>query len=202
MKDFIYPIRFVFFLAGLLAAGFPMIGSALAQSEIVSAATDHPNDGDNDENSDGDNNVDFDKIPDEYILESKSVFQRCKSNSSLYMYYDCKCRALSFLEQRIEKGPEYPKTSIEFALQKTCRDATEAAGAEYNSCLIRNGTMQPGTDPEKLCECYANRYVELIDLYAPMIQSRTLSPIKVQARIECENPALARKLFHTAVPRP
>lgn len=147
-----------------------------------------------------DNNVDFSKIPDEYIAESKVVYSRCKSNASLYRYYDCKCRALTFLEHRIKDGPEAPRSVLEFRIQKACRDATEAAGAEYQSCLRQYNSMQPGTDPEKLCECYANRYVELIDLYAPTIQSKTVVPLKVRARIECENPALARKMYSTAGP--
>ncbi len=139
--------------------------------------------------------IDYDEVPDEYITEARQVYQKCLTSHSRNMYYDCKCFSMSYLEERISRGPIAHNSSIESAISGKCRDATEAAGYEYQQCLGSFEGMQPGTDPEKLCECYANRFVEIFEYVAPPIQSRNIRPLKIQARLECSDPALARKLY-------
>lgn len=145
-----------------------------------------------------DKSVDYEDIPDEYIQETRKVYQECSGNHTRSMFFDCKCFSMKFLDERIYRGPVPSTQEIEFSLQKECRDATGAAGYEYNQCLRTAVSMEAGTDPEAMCACYANRFAKLIDFRAPVLQSRTIRPFKLQAKMECTNPALARRLYNSA----
>lgn len=146
-------------------------------------------------NSEASQNIDFSTVPKAYMKESRLVYKNCKANSTKRLYYDCQCLAFEFLQERIEAGPDASMSSIEFSLQGKCRDATEAAGFEYSECLKGYNMFPPGTDPEKFCACYANAFVQNIDEAAPILQSSTITPLKVRARVTCQNPTLARKLY-------
>ena len=142
--------------------------------------------------------IDYENVPDKYIQETRKVYQECAGNHTRSMFFDCKCFSMEFLDERIYRGPVPSTQQIEFSLQKECRDATGAAGYEYSECLRGAANMAPGTDPEEMCACYANRFAKLIDFQAPVLQSRTIRPFKLQAKMECTNPALARKIFNSA----
>jgi hypothetical protein len=140
----------------------------------------------------------YDDVPDKYIQEAQKVYRECTGAHTRRMFYDCKCYSMAFLDERIYRGPVPSQSTVESALQKDCRDATEAAGYEYSQCLNNINRMKPGTDPEKLCECYANRFAQLINFRAPTLQSRTIRPYKIQAKLECNDPVLASKLLNRA----
>ena len=131
------------------------------------------------------------------MREAKAAYNNCKGNINTRAYYDCKCLAFEHLLERIEAGPDLGSSTISFRIQDRCRDATEAAGVEYDSCLREYATLPPGTDPQAFCNCYANTFSKMIDARAPMLQSKTIVPLKVRARVTCSDPALARKLYNS-----
>lgn len=139
--------------------------------------------------------VDFSDVPDAYIKEAQKVYQTCTRHAVRPLYFDCKCFSMRFLEERMDKGNAPSTASLEFNLRNECRDSTGAAGQEYNNCLNSNSLMKPGTDPEAFCSCYGNTFSRLVDNAAPAIQSKSLNPFKVQARVTCNDPALANRLY-------
>lgn len=132
-----------------------------------------------------DGNINLDDIPDEYLYEYGDVLKTCQGTKNMRLYYDCSCYAMRFLEIRVEEGPTTPRNRITFMMRGQCMDATEAAGREYNSCLGNIHILPAGTDPEKFCECYANKFVEYIEYYQPQLQSRPLTALRVRSHKEC-----------------
>lgn len=141
---------------------------------------------------------DFSDMPDEYIEEVSEVYNSCQGNFTKRMYYDCECFAFEFLQKRLDAEPYESTDALVFELRYMCRDATEAAGQEYNSCLTKTNNMKPGTDPEAFCECYANNFAIMINNAIPTLQSRTISPYKIRAWVMCNDPRMARNLYGIA----
>ncbi len=137
---------------------------------------------------------DLDDVPDEYIEEAISYNEYCHS-TSISRHQNCECLAARYLDKRIEMGPEVDESSIMLAIEGKCPDATEAAGHHYNQC-IANGPIMPGEIPlEEFCECFANTYAKLFELYKLKPNSRTFVHVQTQAMVTCRDPQLAKKLY-------
>ena len=129
----------------------------------------------------------LDDVPDEYIIEADQFYDSCQRNYSMKQYYNCECMSVAYLDERIAQGPLTPPSQIELSISSQCRDAVGAAGPTYNQCLSKANRFEPGTDPEKYCECVANSYVKLIDTYKPVIDSRSIVAFGVEAYSQCGN---------------
>ena len=44
------------------------------------------------------------EIPQRYIEEAADIQQSCQNDPVMINYYDCECRAVRFLEERIKEG--------------------------------------------------------------------------------------------------
>jgi hypothetical protein len=140
------------------------------------------------------------EIPDEYIEEAAAVQRECEGGYVLSQYFDCECRALKYLEQRVLLGATADPGLIEMNIKKECRDSTRAAGAEYNRCLINYADIDRNRNPEELCECFANTYSELMDRYKPSVLAKTMVDVRTRALQTCVNPAYARQKYGTYMP--
>ncbi len=135
-------------------------------------------------------------MPEQYIQEAQKYHTLCERTGSMWMYYDCKCLASTFLDKRIAMGPKVSPTAIASAIAGQCADASKAAGYEYQEC-VKNGVMMPINIPvEEYCSCYANTYAKLYEKYnrdGP--SARTFVHFQTQAYISCSDPEAAKKLF-------
>lgn len=129
---------------------------------------------------------DMDKIPDEYIEEAHRYFNQCQSDYQMSQYLNCECSSVAFLDERIKRGPTMPYGEIILHISSQCRDAVGAAGQAYQTCIRKASRFKPGTDPEKFCECVANRYVKNINEFSTNIDSRTIVRYQGLAYIQCQ----------------
>ena len=127
----------------------------------------------------------MDKVPDEYVEEAGQFYDMCSADTVRSQYFNCECLSLAYLDRRIEVGPTESASSIELSINKKCRDAVGAAGPVYQACLRRAYRFEPGTDPEKFCECVANGYVETMNQVQPEIDSRRMVQYQTQAYATC-----------------
>lgn len=139
-------------------------------------------------------------IPDEYIREAQSFYGQCASSSSMYMYYNCKCLATKFLDQRISLGPSIRRNTIQMNINTECLDATQTAGYEYQNCLNNATLVLKRRDPEEYCECYANTYVRLFETMKMAPSSKTFEALQTQAYVTCDNPERAKALYSAPTP--
>ena len=140
----------------------------------------------------------FANVPDAYFKEADAYRDECENKPSMHQYYNCDCLSLEYLKRRIDH-PRDTKNSIVLAINRTCPDATEAAGHEYQQCL-RNSSLAPTTSssPEKYCECFANTYAKLFEKSGRPTGTNTFIDLETQAYIACDNPDLAKKLYPDA----
>ncbi len=131
----------------------------------------------------------MDDVSDEYIEEANAFYDECAGDYQMGQYFNCECLSVAYLDARIEKGKMESSSSIKLAISRQCRDAIGAAGPVYQGCLRKANRFEPGTDPEKYCECVANTYVKNINRDAPaVIDSRSMVSYQVAAYTSCNNP--------------
>ena len=134
----------------------------------------------------------MDDVPDEFIEEAIAYYEECESTHQLNNYYDCECLSLAYLDERVKLGPTISGSTIQFNIRKQCRDAIGSAGPTYSECLRKANRFQPGTDPEKYCECVANTYVKNMNRLAPGIGSTSIVNFKTNAYVTCNRQARQR----------
>jgi len=130
----------------------------------------------------------MDKVPDEYIEEAMAFYDVCAGDNVQNEYYNCECLSLAYLDERKKQGRLGTASSIRSAIINECRDAVGAAGSVYTNCLARANGFEPGTDPEKYCECVANTYVETLNKTTPRVNSTTIVSYQTMAYAACSNP--------------
>jgi len=139
-------------------------------------------------------------IPDKFIEEAAQVQQKCESGYVLSQYFNCECRALKYLEERVRQGEFVEASQIEASIQNECRDSTMAAGMEYGDCLKQYTGLAKDQDPEEFCTCYANTYSDLMDRLKPYVRARTIVQIRTRALQTCSNPVYARQKYGGYLP--
>ena len=129
----------------------------------------------------------MDQVPDEYIEEAHQMFNDCAQDYSMNQYFNCECISVNFLDERVRQGP-IPSSSVIFLnIKDQCRDAIGSAGVVYTDCLKSAYRFEPGTDPEKFCECVANSYVKSMNDFAPPIDSNHIVRYQTMAYASCRN---------------
>jgi hypothetical protein len=122
-------------------------------------------------------------IPEEYLEEMNQVYLDCANNSVFSTYFDCRCQAMRFLEERIRLGPRIARNAIMTRVNTECVNKAGIAGYSYDVCtemvILRNYTGY-----RKMCECFANTVAEE---YAarPYLKSRNVISIQRDAYITC-----------------
>ncbi|MCD8563066.1 MAG: hypothetical protein LRY54_03260 [Alphaproteobacteria bacterium] len=126
----------------------------------------------------------FSEIPEEAITEAIQVGKDCAADEMMSTYYDCECRAMRFLEARLQHGPLDNASTVMLDIQGECPNLPAIAGSAYNTCIHQGIAFFPaGQDPEEYCTCVGNSYAKLMgrskrgyDSYM-MVQMRTLATL-------------------------
>lgn len=134
------------------------------------------------------------KIPDAYLNEADQFFNYCEATPRYRKFYNCECLAASFLNERINQGPDVPRSGIMLDIEKQCADGAEASAETFNACMDRPSLLPPGTDTVKYCECFANTYGKLYE-QNPGTGTKASIRLQSQAHLTCSNPALAKKMY-------
>ncbi len=127
--------------------------------------------------------TDIEDIPPEYLAEMEEIYQKCNSNDVFSTYFDCRCQAMRFLDERIEAGPEIHPNLLMKKINKECVNTTGIAGYSYGVCeqsmMVRNFHGY-----KKLCECFANTVAKE---YAnrPYLESRNIISLQRDAYLSC-----------------
>ena len=137
----------------------------------------------------------YTEIPDEYLDEAQNFFLYCENKTLLREYHDCECLASRYLDQRIKRGGTADRSHIMLSIRNTCHEASEAAGAEYNSCMGSTTSIPIKVEPKVFCECYANTYAKLFEEYGASVSSKTIVKLRTRSRVTCLNPKLGQKLY-------
>lgn len=140
-------------------------------------------------------------IPDKYISEAAEVQKTCEKGFVKSQYFDCECRALKYLEERVKQGEFAEPSLIIMNIQDECRDSTEAAGQEYLSCFKQYINLVPDNkDPEEFCQCFANTYSDLIDRFKPNVRAKTMVQFRTRALLTCIDPISAQERYGRYLP--
>ena len=186
-------MRLIFFLCIMVVGGFhpalaqeavnaapPPEEALMAEAEPETTPGTRPDEEDN-------------LIPDEVFREAKIFEKYCSIQPNFRPYYDCECLAASFLDERIEQGPDASRSSIMLAIEDRCQDATEAAGIQYNTCLGNALLLPRNIEPEAYCSCYANQFAEIFEDNKVKPGPGNLTRVQTMAHTECRKEGVADK---------
>lgn len=134
-----------------------------------------------------DNSNPYDEVPDAYIEEADAVFEECTQTPRINRYYNCACLSVRFLDTRIERGTSASKSSIMLGLREECKDATEAAGNEYNQCMGMVPMLPLDVEPETYCECVANTFSTILEQSPVVPGAQTFYHVRTRAMLTCQN---------------
>lgn len=124
-------------------------------------------------------------IDPQYLAEMDKVYSLCSTSSFYSTYYDCKCQAVKFLDQRIKLGPDLPFESIMMNVNMQCTNVPGLAGYAYNLCTEKLSLLNyKDKDFAPFCECFANKFART---YAkrPRLSSRHVQVLQTDAYREC-----------------
>lgn len=128
----------------------------------------------------------FSDIPEEAIVEAQKIKQDCAADPMMSRYYDCECRAMRFLEQRIKRGPEDGASAVMLDIGGDCQNLPALAGWAYNGCIHQGIDFFPaGQDPEEYCSCVGNSYAKLFARAKKSYSSRLIVEMKTLATLSC-----------------
>lgn len=139
-------------------------------------------------------------IPDVYIKEAMAFHSKCMNSHQKRAYYDCRCLAVQYLDERVKRGPDADSQEIVMSIGSGCEDGTGATGQMYTECITNGAMVPPETDMDTYCECLASTYGQLYETSKLAMNSRTYVRLKTQAKVMCTNPELARK-YYPALPK-
>lgn len=140
----------------------------------------------------------YEDVPDEYLIEAQNYFESCEADSNISQYYDCRCMAAQYLDERIKTGPKTAPSSITMEIGRGCMDEASIAGNTYEECLSRAPVLPKNMSVEKYCSCYANSFARIYSRSGVELSSKSKIKIQAQAGVICEDPALGRKLYPQA----
>lgn len=135
-------------------------------------------------------------VPEEYIEEALNFFDRCEAEPRFNRHYNCECLSSNYLDKRIEVGSDMGSNGILLAIEKTCADATLAAGYYYEQCLNNHSLIS--TDNVSIgdyCECFGNEYARIYESFDVEPNSETFIAVQTRAMVACKNPELSRRVY-------
>lgn len=111
-----------------------------------------------------------------YLDEMDQIYNTCATSSLYSIYYDCRCQAIKFLDERIKQGPNPPTEYIMIDVNTQCANVPGLAGYAYEDCTKKLSLLNyKDKDFAPFCECFANRFARS---YA---KNPRLSSLHVQA---------------------
>ena len=144
---------------------------------------------------------DLKSIPDKYFKEADEFLKYCEAQTNMTLFYNCDCLSYEFLETRI-RNPQMSQTSIVMEIDRTCLDASGAAGYEYERCLADAPLLAGNITPEEYCTCFSNTFAQAFEYYMPAVSSKSIVELQTQAYLICANPTVGRRMFPYDGPAP
>ena len=138
---------------------------------------------------------DMSDIPDDFIIEASTFGERCRNDLTMPLYFDCRCMAVKYLDNRIELGKDASPSVIRNRLGDECKSATGIAGKIYKNCLVDFSAAPKHLDPEEYCSCFGNTFAQFFESYPGKMQLSTESSLMGKARLKCQDPEAAFKLY-------
>lgn len=128
--------------------------------------------------------------PSGYTKEAESVYEKCTSERSWSINFDCECLAEKFMALRAERGPEPDKNSlvVVISVNGTCRNIPETTRMEHERCMRGSGFNYRGIPQKDYCECYAQAWKKLYSEYEGKIDEYKKSSLRGKARRYCSKP--------------
>ena len=122
------------------------------------------------------------EIQQQLVDEAMIIEDECSGRNRYSTFYDCRCMAVKYIDQRIKLGPDANQNQVYESIDnKECRSIEGMAGYTYERCY-RHNSMDPKV--EEKCTCAANEVAKkMFDvdiLSGPVVQRLT-----VQAFIDC-----------------
>ena len=142
---------------------------------------------------------DLSDIPDEYIIEASQFGEKCRNDYTMPLYFDCRCLGVKYLDARIEMGPDASPSGVQNRLGKACKDGTGIAGQLYEECLNDFVNAPTHLDPEEYCSCYGNTFAEYFEDLPGRMNPRTKIALLSKAKLTCQDPAAARRIYGNGV---
>lgn len=145
---------------------------------------------------------DLSDIPDEYIIEASKFGEECRNDYTLPLYFDCRCMAVTFLDERIKRGPDASVSGIRNSMGDKCKDGTGIAGQIYEECLNDFVNAPKHLDPEEFCSCYGNTYAEIFEDFSGAVTAKANIALRSKAKTVCQDPVAGRRIYGPgAIPR-
>lgn len=128
----------------------------------------------------------FDEIPEEAVKEAQQVEKDCAADPMLSTYFDCECRAMRFLEARLERGPIDDAGAVMLDIKGECPNTPAIAGAAYKTCIEQGISFFPsGQDPEEYCSCVGRSYAKLYARAGQDFDTQLIVELKTMATLSC-----------------
>lgn len=143
---------------------------------------------------------DLSEVPDEYIDEAIAFNEECQGSLNLSSNYDCDCLASRYLDERIKGEDKVNRSSILLKIEKECKSAVNAAGANYQKCLSTAVLMPVSMDVEKYCSCFASTYAKIYEQSVQTPSPRLHLEIHKRASTYCRDPSLGGRLYPNMKP--
>lgn len=125
------------------------------------------------------------EVDPKYLEEMDKIYNICAGSGLYSTFYDCKCQAVKFLDQRIKRGPNPPTENIMVDVNKECANIPDIAGYAYQKCMDKLSLLNyKEKSLAPFCECAANKYAKG---YAkdPRLSSVHLQGLQKSAYREC-----------------
>lgn len=121
-----------------------------------------------------------------FLREMDTVYRECETDYYDSGHRDCRCYAMSYLEERL-KYKSLGKEDLKIALRQVCMDTERMKGFYFGKCAGKidvERLISKNKNPTEVCECYANKVPELI-LQGKAINAKTMQTIRKSAHITC-----------------
>lgn len=138
---------------------------------------------------------DMSDIPDDYIIEASKFGEECRNHREMPLYFNCQCLAVTYLDHRIDLGPEAHSSAVRNMLGGECKDGTGIAGKLYEECLNDFVNAPKHLDPETFCSCYSNTFSKYFESSNGEMNPRMKLSFLSRSRLQCQNPEAARKIY-------
>jgi hypothetical protein len=98
------------------------------------------------------------------------------------------------MDARLAAGPDEDPSTLMMTISRSCRDATFAAGKQYETCL--NTPPPLGIkDQESYCQCVGNQFAKMWQKSGDSPSAFLSVDIQTRAMMSCSDPDLARRLY-------
>lgn len=125
--------------------------------------------------------------PQELLDNAQRVFDTCKNDRFKSQHYDCKCRAISYLDESIHFAPGTPISNVMLTIGNNCPNRVEMAGTAYSECMDAGVAMNVNeADTPRFCECYGRQYSDNIAMYKGQMDSKLLIAARKHAIQHCK----------------